>query len=519
MKSLVALASLLAVFGVTLGCSKSSAPVNAPAAEQPAPAASVATGEPAAEVSKDFQGREKLAKMISDGKFAAAEQELAAAIEQFPDDWRLHFYHENFASALEAADRNDEAFAHRQTLVDAIIPMAAREVQYQPLFAEQLNNLIALAERIGGSERADTALDRVAKSAQAVGGAPDALLAALTARRAVVWANSGRVDGVRKLLTDALDRANAAGRDAPDPTRAALGRAHLLLARTTVEAAAEDGAIDSAWTELIDDLFASDAANPDDRMIRARLFELASFRAARLVNRDVDRAESLLNRLAEIEEFNVDPVDDKSLDSPMFMLRRYGGWGSHSKMLGLRISVAEARRRIAQYGTPAQFPDNADRWVNADEPLTADDLRGKVVLLDFFAVWCGPCIATFPHLSEWREKYADQGFEIIGVSEYHGYGWNGSLGYSQRKDDITPDEERDGFAEFAAHHKLLYPIALTPDNALQQHYFVNGIPHAVLIDRAGKVRLYRIGSGEENARDLEQAIEECLQEPVAAPSA
>ena len=73
------------------------------------------------------------------------------------------------------------------------------------------------------------------------------------------------------------------------------------------------------------------------------------------------------------------------------------------------------RRSILVVETISQptFPLEVEAWVNGNA-LTDKELEGKVVLIDFWAVWCGPCIATFPHLREWRDKYSDKGLVIIG---------------------------------------------------------------------------------------------------------
>src|SRR5262249_59863938 len=68
-------------------------------------------------------------------------------------------------------------------------------------------------------------------------------------------------------------------------------------------------------------------------------------------------------------------------------------------------------------GKPA--PEIAGEFALNGKPTKLADLKGKVVLLDFWAVWCGPCIATFPHLREWNEKYKDKGLEIVGLTMYN----------------------------------------------------------------------------------------------------
>ena len=84
--------------------------------------------------------------------------------------------------------------------------------------------------------------------------------------------------------------------------------------------------------------------------------------------------------------------------------------------------IQSAQRQVKVVGEQAA-PLNVEMWVNG-EPLKPEDLQGKVVLLDFWAVWCGPCVATFPHLREWHEKYAEKGLVMVGLTTYYGFRWD-----------------------------------------------------------------------------------------------
>lgn len=171
--------------------------------------------------------------------------------------------------------------------------------------------------------------------------------------------------------------------------------------------------------------------------------------------------------------------------------------------------LAASRKLTEMIGKPAA-PLKVEAWVNGS-PLTDKDLEGKVVLLDFWAVWCGPCIATFPHLREWNEQYAEKGLVIIGLTGYYNFKWDEDAGKAVRSEGEVPkDEERQMLAKFAKSHDLGHRFAITADDSMAEYYGVSGIPHVVVIDREGKVRMMKVGSGEENARAIGELLEKLI---------
>jgi thiol-disulfide isomerase/thioredoxin len=116
------------------------------------------------------------------------------------------------------------------------------------------------------------------------------------------------------------------------------------------------------------------------------------------------------------------------------------------------------------------------------------ELRGKAVVVDFWATWCGPCRAEAPIINALAEKHASDNVVFIGLN--------------------TDDEEGNAVA-FARKHGLTYPIAYDADRSAARAYNVKGLPTLVVISRSGKVVGTR--TGVTSAKELDEMIREALE--------
>jgi thiol-disulfide isomerase/thioredoxin len=126
---------------------------------------------------------------------------------------------------------------------------------------------------------------------------------------------------------------------------------------------------------------------------------------------------------------------------------------------------AKKRERLAGLQGAEQPPAlEVTDWINA-EAITLDDLKGKIVVLDFWATWCGPCIRAIPHNNEIHRAHAE---DVVFIGICHPRG-------AEKAKDVVEK------------HGVAYPVALDTDKKTIEAYKVNGYPDYYIFDRTGKL--------------------------------
>ena len=151
------------------------------------------------------------------------------------------------------------------------------------------------------------------------------------------------------------------------------------------------------------------------------------------------------------------------------------------------IAAGTASSAIAPATTAPDFTLHA---MGGGANLRLKEQRGRVVMVNFWATWCGPCRQEMPQLNRLYEKYKSSGFVLLGVNV---------------------DDDASKAADVAAKLGVTFPVLLDTDKAVSKLYDLSTMPSTVIIDRDGKVRFVHRGYLAGYEDNYEKQIRELLK--------
>ncbi|MFK0274729.1 cytochrome c biogenesis protein DipZ [Ensifer sp. NPDC090286] len=203
--------------------------------------------------------------------------------------------------------------------------------------------------------------------------------------------------------------------------------------------------------------------------------------------------------LAQLSYASTSGVEQSILD-------RLRSGASPVDVASTRMTLAAKDTRQAAYRSDlpveGQFPslDGAVQWLNS-KPLTPAELRGKVVLVDFWTYSCINCIRTIPYVRAWAEKYRDQGLVVIGV----------------HAPEFAFEKQIGNVEKAVRDFKITYPVAIDNDFAIWRAFSNSYWPAHYFIDAEGQVRYTHFGEGDYEGS--ERVIQDLLAEAAGKKKA
>jgi len=134
----------------------------------------------------------------------------------------------------------------------------------------------------------------------------------------------------------------------------------------------------------------------------------------------------------------------------------------------------------------------AGAWTQLDgRRATLEDLRGQVVVLDFWATYCPPCREEIPHLVRLQKEFGPQGLKVIGLN-------------------VGGDEDRPKVPDFVKRYQIQYQLADPEDETVERFLVTDDIPQTFVIDRQGRLVTHVVGFDDSVAAQLESAVSQAL---------
>lgn len=162
--------------------------------------------------------------------------------------------------------------------------------------------------------------------------------------------------------------------------------------------------------------------------------------------------------------------------------------------IGTILTVLFLAWAVVNAGVGRKAPDIASQtWLNS-APIHLSDLKGKVVMVEFWTFGCYNCRNVESHVKEWHRKYAERGFVVIGVH-------SPEFSYEHDVDEVT---------RYLKEHDIRFPVPIDNDFSIWNRYGNRYWPAMYLIDKQGVIRYVRIGEG--GYQETERLIQGLLAE-------
>src|SRR5262245_10544520 len=166
-------------------------------------------------------------------------------------------------------------------------------------------------------------------------------------------------------------------------------------------------------------------------------------------------------------------------------------WGVFLPELGRQQrqenQARHAESSLVDVGDPA--PEFTVETIDG-QPFSLEQARGKVVLINFFATWCGPCLKELPHVERLWKAYQDKpGFHLLVIGR---------------------EETVDTIKSFRDEHGFTFPLAADPDRAIYSQFAKESIPRTLLISRDGAITMSLVGFHEDDFNALKAALDQEL---------
>ena len=154
------------------------------------------------------------------------------------------------------------------------------------------------------------------------------------------------------------------------------------------------------------------------------------------------------------------------------------------------LSIMLPAACFAEFKQGERLPDLDSFHLEGKLP---ENLKGQVILLDFWASWCGPCKVSFPAMEELNKKYTSQGLAIVAVSV---------------------DEKKENMERYLKTAKVSFTVVRDAQKKLVAAADIKALPTSLVIDRAGKIRFIHVGfNRDETPGEYVKEIEQLLGEP------